>query len=465
MGLWCIMWAFLEATAPRWLPSGMPEILYCATSSAMVRVIYKQKLDTAVSAFLLSYGMGFVSYTAGWLPVSLAFAPFLGMREYTDENPIDFNEPVYLLFYALIAVLQLFLCYRFFKVRRFKRGFPFLFARYTLAITLVIAGLFFAFNTLGLELWGNYGIYRTIIPLITSTGITGAGIYIWIRRSMKMWQRKRAWERNEEIYHKELARVTQELERYKEMHESVRVANHRVMHRLSAAEEVALSLIEKTRSLGLPPDYYEQLNQQLEDIRDISKEYTDTVGGKRIPSIPSANIHSMDALFKYFAGIFASHDIDFNLMISGSIVHMVETVIGKGKLETMIGDHLQDALIAVKASDNATGRVLAMIGEADGCYEFSVQDNGIPFEVDTLIKLGAERVTTHQENGGSGIGFMTTFETMKECGASLIIHENPPGSSYSKTVTIRFDGENRYVIETYRPDDFPHSDRVSVTRG
>ena len=465
MGLWCIMWALLEATAPHWLLSGMSEMLYCAASSAMIWVIYKQKLDATVSAFLFSYGMGFILYAAGWLPVSLAFAPFLGMREYTEENPIDFNEPIYLLFYALIAALQLFLSYRFFKIRRFKRGFSFLFARYTVAVTLIIAGLFFAFNTLIIDLWGTYGGYQSGIPLITSTGITGAGIYVWIRRSMKMWQRKRAWERNEEIYHKELAKVTQELERYKEMHESVRVANHRVMHRLSAAEESILMLAEEARSYGLPPDICDKITERLKDVCDDSEGYKAFVGGKEAAKLSSTNIQSMDGLFRHFAWEFYKSNIDFNLMISGSIVHMVETVIKKGKLETMIGDHLQDALIAVNASDNAAGRVLAMIGEADGCYEFSVQDNGIPFEVDTLIKLGAERVTTHQENGGSGIGFMTTFETMKECGASLIIHENPPGSSYSKTVTIRFDGENRYVIETYRPDDFPHSDRVSVTRG
>jgi hypothetical protein len=460
---WCVAWALLSALELIWLPTGMLGILFCAASSMMVRVTHKQRLDTTVSTILLSYGISLIFYVAAWLPVSLAFAPILGTREYTEKNPIDFNEPIYLLFYALIAALQLFLSYRFFKIRRFKRGFPFLFARYTLAIALVIAGFFFTFNTLIIDLWGIYGVYQSGVSLIASITIAGAGIYIWIRRSMKMWQRKKAWERNEELFNEELTKVKGELEHYKEMHESVRVANHKVMHRLSTVEEVTLSLVEGTRSLGLPPDFYEQLNQQLEDIRDITREYKEHIGSKETPRLPSTNIQSTDALFKHFADIFTSHDIDFILKIRGSVVHMTETVIGKGKLETMIGDHLQDALNAVKASDNDVGRVLAIIGEADGCYEFSVQDNGVPFEVDTLIKLGAERVTTRQEDGG--IGFMTTFETMRECGASLIIHENPPGSSYSKIVAIRFDGLNRYVIETYRPDDFPHSDRVTVTGG
>lgn len=53
-----------------------------------------------------------------------------------------------------------------------------------------------------------------------------------------------------------------------------------------------------------------------------------------------------------------------------------------------------------------------------------IYDSGIEFELETLKKLGLERITTHKKTGGSGIGFMTTFETLKECKASLIIEEN-----------------------------------------
>ena len=68
-------------------------------------------------------------------------------------------------------------------------------------------------------------------------------------------------------------------------------------------------------------------------------------------------------------------------------------------------------------------------------------------------------MTTYTDTGGSGIGIMTTFETMKECGASLIINEKPPNEfDYTKSVSVRFDGENRYVIETYRYDDIFRND-------
>lgn len=56
---------------------------------------------------------------------------------------------------------------------------------------------------------------------------------------------------------------------------------------------------------------------------------------------------------------------------------------------------------------------------------------------------------------GSGIGFMTTFETLKECKASLIIEERHEvkDNDYTKAVIIRFDGKNEYKIRSFRANE------------
>jgi len=63
-------------------------------------------------------------------------------------------------------------------------------------------------------------------------------------------------------------------------------------------------------------------------------------------------------------------------------------------------------------------------------------------------------VTTHAESGGTGIGFMSTFEIMSDCRASLIISEKaPPGEGiYTKSVTVRFDRRYDYKVESYRAE-------------
>ena len=81
-----------------------------------------------------------------------------------------------------------------------------------------------------------------------------------------------------------------------------------------------------------------------------------------------------------------------------------------------------------------------------------VLDTGIEFEIETLLKLGLERTTTHRDSGGTGIGFMTTFETLKECNASLVIEEYNNEKDYKKSLNIIFDGKSEYNINSYRAE-------------
>ena len=197
----------------------------------------------------------------------------------------------------------------------------------------------------------------------------------------------------------------------------------------------------------------------------LRKNYDNDISQIKIEKpLPSSNINGIDDMFSYFSKKYSSNNISFNLKIDGSIPYFVENIIDQSDLETMIGDFLENALIAVNASNKAFRSVLAIIGVSESYYEFTVFDSGIPFEPDTLVRLGKERVTTHSDTGGSGIGFMTTFETMKKYGASLIIKEKTPSeSNCTKSITVRFDGENRYTVESFRFGDiFKHEEQYTA---
>ena len=134
--------------------------------------------------------------------------------------------------------------------------------------------------------------------------------------------------------------------------------------------------------------------------------------------------------------------------------YLINNLIPKNKLETLIGDHIRNAVIAINSRNSTNKRILAILGVKNNCYEFCVYDTGIEFEINTLLKIGLERATTHKEDGGSGIGFMTTFETLKETGASLTIKEigHIDENEYTKAIIIRFDGLNEYNIYSYRAE-------------
>ena len=148
------------------------------------------------------------------------------------------------------------------------------------------------------------------------------------------------------------------------------------------------------------------------------------------------------------------NNIEFKLKIIGNIHPLINNIIPKNKLEILIGDHLRDAINSINLTGTKKREILTILGIKNNIYELCIYDTGIDFEIDTLMKLGIEPVTTYANRGGSGIGFITTFETLKQTKASLIITELLPQTEnyYTKSVTIRFDGRNEYKIFSYRAE-------------
>lgn len=64
--------------------------------------------------------------------------------------------------------------------------------------------------------------------------------------------------------------------------------------------------------------------------------------------------------------------------------------------------------------------------------------------------MGRRRITTHEGNGGSGIGLMTLFDTLRSFKASYYLDEMPQGG-FKKCVCITFDGKDGYAIRSARP--------------
>ena len=160
-------------------------------------------------------------------------------------------------------------------------------------------------------------------------------------------------------------------------------------------------------------------------------------------------------MFEYLQNECEKSNIEFYLNINCDVNNMIDKVIAKNKLETLIGDLGTDAIHAVNMSKNNYKSIVTIIDKQEDIYLIAMSDTGVEFKVDTLLKLGLEPATTHKEDGGSGIGYITTFETLNETKASLIIEEknNESENEYTKTITVKFDGRNEYKIISYRADE------------
>ena len=285
-------------------------------------------------------------------------------------------------------------------------------------------------------------IFIIIITLLIIMGIM-------IQKTLTLHYKQKLLAQNIEEYKAEIASKDAEIKSLSEEKYKISKLNHEFYNRQKALIHKVEEIINMNTETAEELDLSKQIN-------DLTKEYTDKAKEiKTLDKLPSTGITEIDDMFKYMQSECKSKNIQFNLQINGNIYHMINNKIAQNKLVTMIGDHLRDAIIAIEFSENSFKSILAILGENNGLYEFCVFDTGIEFKIDTLLKLGLEPATTNKDSGGTGIGFMTTFETMSKTKASLIINEmhEMNNTDYTKSITIRFDGKNEYRIKSYRSDE------------
>ena len=348
----------------------------------------------------------------------------------------------------LTLLLEIILLSFFINMKRIRKGISFLKDpmenEYLCIIMMSISSvIIFAYCMFGSS--DEYWVNNTFFVILTLFII----MIVLIQKTLTLYYKQKLLAQNIEDYKAEIASKDAEIKSLSEEKYKISKLNHEFYNRQKA-------LIHKVEEItNMNTEAAEELDLSKQ-INDLTKEYTDKAKEiKTLDKLPSTGITEIDDMFKYMQSECKSKNIQFNLQINGNIYHMINNKIAQNKLVTMIGDHLRDAIIAIEFSENSFKSILAILGENNGIYEFCVFDTGIEFKIDTLLKLGLEPATTHKDSGGTGIGFMTTFKTMSETKASLIINEmhEMNNTDYTKSITIRFDGKNEYRIKSYRSDE------------
>jgi signal transduction histidine kinase len=449
---WCLLWAFLYAYSI--IPVQLVRFLACAATIIFLYFLNKETIEANISAYMLSYGISIVLYYMSGLFLSVPCSYFINIEQVVDA-PLDYTQPIYILIFVLIAVLQFTLAVLIFRIKRFKNGFYFIFKRYTIVVALVITGgvlmLVSWVNTIAkVEHHNSTDVFSGIL-YVTGILIIGIGLYIFLYRVIKFYQKLRIRQHSEAQFEKLYIKEKDEHEQTKKELEDLIKANSSALH----------SIEDRLRAFKAALDRGIATQEDFASLDSAWENELEKFNSRK--NLKKTRVSSLDILFDYYSDQFAKDDIVFELIIDCNVKYMTENAVNKNHLETLISTHLNDAKIAVDASKSLYRRITAILRFADDHYEFSVLDSGISFEIDTLVRLGTERVTTHADTGGSGIGFETTFEIMREYNASLIVSEQGESCvDFSKSVSISFDGNAQYIIETYRPDDFPKSDRYTV---
>lgn len=408
----------------------------------MFSIIYSFFLSTKIQR-----GMFLSAITNAMSIIAMIFASivnYLFMKinklNLTKQNVIE---------YIIIGIIQFMLIYLFFRIKRFKYGFTFINNEIT-NNRLKIIGL--VISIIILITYTIYFVYSNVKigTIFFILFIIGAFLMIyWIKKSITKYYKEKMKERTVEIQQEQIKEKDEIINNLESELANVLEINHKYNHRLSAMEKAVTKLGYK---LQANEEFAEEYADILDSLNELSKEYKEEVASiSKESKLPKTNIFSIDNLLEYMKLEAEKSKIGFELKVNFDINEIIENKISKNRLETLLADHIKDAIIAINSSENKERKIKVSF-DKDKEYQIKFYDTGIEFEVETLLNLGLERTTTHKMTGGTGIGFMTTFETLKECKASLIIEEYNK-QEYTKAVIIKFDDKSEYRIHSYREEE------------
>jgi len=194
-------------------------------------------------------------------------------------------------------------------------------------------------------------------------------------------------------------------------------------------------------------------NTILQELKQETKDRQQVLSTLVTPKfLPTTQVPSVDHLLHYMLHRGQTYGIRLELSLSGNIHYFLEQVIKERDFLTLLADILENALIATKC--NAGTNVLLHIGIVESIYTIDIWDSGIPFTKETLLHFGKKQYTTHKQEGGSGIGLMSTYELLEKYQASLHIDESLGKENiYTKKLSILFDTKREYHLYTRREQD------------
>lgn len=272
--------------------------------------------------------------------------------------------------------------------------------------------------------------------------IFAALMFITIQKSLQLYYKQKMLIKELDETKEDLARAENKIKILEKENIEESKKRHTIIHKQKSIEYKLEEMLTKTEMST------EEAAEVKERLEKLNKEiYTE----KEVMELDKTGISSIDDMLKYMQSECVKNKIDFTLQIKGNIHYMVHNLVKEEELETLLADHIKDAIIAINHTDNANRSILVRLGNIDDIYSLYIYDSGVEFKPEVLESLGKKPCTTYASEGGTGMGFMNTFDTVRKHKASLIIEEigKPVKDNYTKVIIIKFDKKNEFKVKSY----------------
>ena len=395
--------------------------------------------------YLYSISLNIISLSINYIILSISiFIVFL------ISDALKFYNVIINFSYIIIiyTILMKFLI----KLKRLENGISFLknkFKEEYLNLLILNAGTVILYFAIILSNYDNDSVFYIMIGGVFLISII---MFITIQKSLQLYYKQKMLVRDLEETKEELENKKKEIEELEKENLEFSKISHSIAHRQKSLEY-------KLNELSMKNEMADEISLRINSLnKALSKEV--------IVSLKKTEIPEIDDMLKYMKSECVKKKIDFQLQISGNIYKMINNYIKKEDLEILVADHIKNAIIAIEYSKNINRSILVRIGKLDETYGLYIYDSGTEFEIDTLLKLGKKPATTHKDSGGTGMGFMNTFDTLRKHNASFIIEEygKPVTDNFTKVLKFKFDNKKEFKICTYRKEEIEKQDKEKVLK-
>lgn len=361
--------------------------LIIATLISLI-ILYKNKTDVAFITSVISVGISYIIDCINIIIVSIIFYSF---------NYVYVN--IYTI--SIINFLDILFTVLFMRIKRFKNGFVFLQNKENIGLGLFISGIVTITMSL---LTQNELIPNTMITLIVfGIALSFVGIIIWIKTVFTRHYRKRLKLRAEEYSKIELAEKEKEIEMLSDENTSLSSIIHLDNHIIQSIE----SELKALNSTELTDKLLTSINQRNEYVNDL------LIKSKNLASTGNADIDAV-LLDLYIKS--ASRGIDYNLSADCDINYLLNNIISVSDFEALLRNLITNSIVDIENNPDTPGRISIKISQPNDIYELTVMDNGVFNDNNSIPDI------------------------VEKSNASILINKFNNNDSFTKSITIRFDG-------------------------
>ena len=399
----------------------------------------QKTISLSLVTLVISEGIHYILFLLAALLTALIIAPFFYGRYDLPYVAIQFTG----------GLLELLLIFLLFKIKRLRRGMPFLYQIGSSATGFILSCFILLIVTI-ISFYDSIPDMQFLFLLI-ALFLIGLLLYCWWRFRITRDYREKLRQAELKALQNELIEKDNRIRKLEENNDALAKIIHKDNKLIPAMELAVCEYLEDGTTDG---DTRKKGEQLASGLKTMAQDRKGTLNSYRHDehALPVTGVCVLDALFTYMQQRALAQNINFSLHITGNIVKMTEDVISGEDLSHLLADLLENAMIAI--GDNEVRSLSAYLCHNEDSCTIEISDSGNAFDVQLFEDFGQTRHTTHKDSGGSGIGLMDIWKIKKQYRASLHIIEYTPGTSiFTKKIALFFDQKNHYLIQSYRRNE------------